>query len=273
MCDRVIDEWDWFGARNTRARCPHCRSLDRHRHLALLLDRLHPVLERAEVMLEYGPHEVIHQKLCSAFEATYVGLDISRSSRRVDVVGDGCALPFADASVDFAVCFHVLEHIPDDVGALHELRRVLGRGGIALIQSPWRRTALTDEDPGAPPEERAARFGFKEHVRLYGSDIDDRLVECGFRTTRLEAGTYLSGEDRDRLAIGDQSTVWVCRPASDVRSIDTAPAIGTDRARDDTIGRLRSEVASLRERKSVRLADLVGRTGRSIRRRVTHRPN
>lgn len=212
MCRNEISEWEWFGAGNTRARCPNCRSLDRHRHLGILLQRLMPVLAGSRVALEYGPNPLIREMLRAEFDARYIGLDISASSRRVDLVADACSLPMNRGSVDLAICFHVLEHIPDDITALHELRRVLGSRGVALIQSPWRRTAKTDEDPLAPPEERAERFGYKEHVRIYGHDIDDRLRECGFEVFRLEAADYLPDDLRHQYAIGDQSTIWVCRP-------------------------------------------------------------
>ena len=57
------------------------------------------------------------------------------------VCGDATALPFADASVDAVTLFDVLEHIPDDAGALREAMRVLRPGGALLMSSPnerWR---------------------------------------------------------------------------------------------------------------------------------------
>ena len=151
VCEQVGVDWEWFGPNDSRARCPNCRSLDRHRHLALLLERLRPLLASSEVVLEYGPNPMVRKVLKATTNGCYVGLDISTKSRRVDLVADACTLPFDRGSIDLAVCFHVLEHIPDDIGALAEMHRVLGRGGVALIQSPWRRSTPTDEDPDAPP--------------------------------------------------------------------------------------------------------------------------
>lgn len=52
--------------------------------------------------------------------------------------GNALALPFPDGEFDAVVAAEVLEHIPDDIGALHELARVLRPGGrIALTVPRW----------------------------------------------------------------------------------------------------------------------------------------
>jgi SAM-dependent methyltransferase len=52
--------------------------------------------------------------------------------------GDALALPFADEEFDRVVAAEVLEHIPADIQAIHELVRVLRPGGtIALTVPRW----------------------------------------------------------------------------------------------------------------------------------------
>jgi len=54
-----------------------------------------------------------------------------------DVIDDGERLArFADASLDFVVASHVLEHIEDPVAALESWLRVLRPGGVLLIVLP-----------------------------------------------------------------------------------------------------------------------------------------
>ena len=52
--------------------------------------------------------------------------------------GDLMALPAADDAFDVVGCFEVLEHVPDPLAALDELRRVLAPGGTLVVSTPNR---------------------------------------------------------------------------------------------------------------------------------------
>ena len=45
-------------------------------------------------------------------------------------------MPFENNSFDFILCNHVLEHVYDDELAIIELRRVLKKNGMAILQVP-----------------------------------------------------------------------------------------------------------------------------------------
>ncbi|QIY79241.1 methyltransferase domain-containing protein [Chromobacterium violaceum] len=64
---------------------------------------------------------------------------------RVDHVADAAALPFGDASLDYIVTSHVLEHIPDVISAWQEWERVLKPGGINFMVVPKRDAEATDQ--------------------------------------------------------------------------------------------------------------------------------
>ena len=72
-----------------------------------------------------------------------VGLDLSwlalqRAQGKVDrlVRGDLERLPFRDGTFDGVFACDVLEHVEDDVGALHELRRVCRDDGMLFVTVP-----------------------------------------------------------------------------------------------------------------------------------------
>lgn len=53
----------------------------------------------------------------------------------VDVVADGCSLPFEDGAFDLVVCTSVLEHVCDERTAIAEIRRVTA--GRVWIEVPF----------------------------------------------------------------------------------------------------------------------------------------
>lgn len=91
-------------------------------------------------------------------------------------LADVTALPFANESFDAAVLGEVLEHVPDDAGALSEVARVLRPGGVLAVSVP------------ANP----ARFGPSDrwagHLRRYSRHmLVDACERSGFRVRRCVA--------------------------------------------------------------------------------------
>jgi SAM-dependent methyltransferase len=91
------------------------------------------------------------------------------------VAGDALSLPFPTSSFDRVIAAEVLEHIPDDRGAMAELARVLRPGGTMAVTVPrwgpelitW---AISDEYHSTPGG----------HVRIYRrSVLTERLAEAG----------------------------------------------------------------------------------------------
>ena len=206
--------------RRPNAKCPSCGALERHRFLSVLLDGLGPILGHGARVLDIAPSRYTTRLLDHLGPLQYVRMDLDPEAdgRAVDVQASLTGLPFAAASFDLIVCYHVLEHVPDDLTAMRELSRALRPGGVALVQVPFRKNRTTDEDPDAPEEERIRRFGQADHVRWYGADFEDRLEKAGLTGPRITPGDVLGSELCQVFGVKEAENVWVLRRA------DTAPS-------------------------------------------------
>ena len=67
------------------------------------------------------------------------GIDHPRTlhpDEKIDVFGTALCLPFRSQSFDAALCFQVLEHVPEPLELLREARRVLKPGGHLILTAP-----------------------------------------------------------------------------------------------------------------------------------------
>lgn len=214
VCGAMDDRlWPGPGGR-PGASCHSCDSLERQRLLALLLGAFGKQATLGRTLLDVAPSRQMSRLVRELNPDGYLGVDFDPKAdgRLVDVVASLTDLPLPDASVGLLVCYHVLEHVPDDLAAMREIARVLPPGGAALVQVPWR-PGPTDEDPTASPQERLRRFGQADHVRTYGDEFDDRLSASGLDVVRLEAGGLVPEPLMRLFGINPAEIVWVCTRA------------------------------------------------------------
>jgi SAM-dependent methyltransferase len=265
-CDQLIDGFEPGPAGRANSKCPRCGALERHRFLALLLDTLRPALGPLQTVLDVAPVPAVTKVVQRLEPASYVRVDIGYDNRLVDVIGSVTDLPMGDDSVHLAICFHVLEHVPDHFKAMRELGRVLAPGGLAVIQVPWRPDRPTEEDLGADQAERLRRFGQHDHVRYYGNDFEAMLAEQGLAVTRVNARAYFGASACTWMGLVPQSNLWILRSTgagslpADVEPVSTRLTLALDalvgqlakeRADADQarerVGRLRARVDLLRQ--------------------------
>lgn len=188
-------------------RCPRCGSLQRQRLLWLFLERETDLLRRPIRVLHVAPDFASYRRLHAMPEIDYRTADLQRSPMvpiRVDIT----ATPFADASFDLVMCSHVLEHVPDDRGALAEMRRVLKPDGVMLLQHPIDDLDVTDEDPAVTDlAERLRRWGQADHVRAYGRDYVQRTCSASRRRDSTSPYGRTRMNCRRRWPSGAGSTV------------------------------------------------------------------
>jgi SAM-dependent methyltransferase len=87
-------------------------------------------------LLEVGCGAAPYRPFLAPRVERYVASDRALYPGDVDVVTDGGQLGFRDESFDSVLCTQVLEHVPDALRVLSEVRRVLRPGGLALITVP-----------------------------------------------------------------------------------------------------------------------------------------
>jgi SAM-dependent methyltransferase len=110
----------------------------------------------------------------------YVGLDFpSIIEGKVDVYGDGQALPFRETAFDTVLCNEVLEHIPEPWILLSESARVLKPGGFLLLTTPqtW--------GPHLEPHDfyRSTKNGLRYLAERNGLEVIEVTPTCGLWAT------------------------------------------------------------------------------------------
>jgi N-acetylglucosaminyl-diphospho-decaprenol L-rhamnosyltransferase len=155
--------------------CPGCSSQDRHRSLLALLVATTTLFAPATRVVEVAPMRGFESLLRLQPGIDYTSFDLARHAMER---GDITAMRFPAGSVDYFICFHVLEHIPDERLALAEIHRVLKPGGVTVLQVPvdWD-VPETREYPVPDPRDVG-------HVRRHGADFPERIASAGFDVVR-----------------------------------------------------------------------------------------
>ncbi len=95
------------------------------------------------------------------------------------VSADALKLPFSDETFDRIICSEVLEHIPNDKGAIDELVRVLRPGGsIAVTVPAW----MAEKICWRLNDEYHAPKAVGGHVRIYRkSELRSKISRAGLQ--------------------------------------------------------------------------------------------
>lgn len=161
------------------AQCPHCGSLERHRHFFPTYQNIFLENTQNIKLLHTAPEKCIASSIMEAKHIEYYPIDLfpHRYNWLPCGRGDVTDLCFKDDFFDVIISNHVMEHIIDDEKFMSEMLRVLKTGGILLLNFPiFMDLQETFHDPNiVSPEDREKYYGQDDHVRKYGSDIIEKL--------------------------------------------------------------------------------------------------
>jgi len=157
--------------------CPACGSLPRNRRLWKVL--MEQDLLQGHV-LDFSPSRCLSRKMRAQKGIRYTSSDFA-GEFEAEKSHDITAIAEPDGQFDLVICYHVLEHVPDDDQAMREIRRVLKPGCKALIQTPFKDGEIYEDASITKPAERLTHFGQADHVRIYSvNGLANRLRNAGF---------------------------------------------------------------------------------------------
>ena len=219
ICGYVGSDFrSWHQIIHKEVECPKCLSHERHRALWLYFKKNGHLLKNGNRLLHFAP-ETTFYNLFKNSDVEYHPADITDENFHVDEIIDIQDIPYEDDYFDVIYCSHVLEHVPDDEKAMKELYRVLKSGGIALIlvpingisfEMPFDETRTLEDDRYNTPELREKYYGQHDHLRLYGTDFKDKLIDVGFNVLSDDFIKELGYESIERYALIRNENIFEC---------------------------------------------------------------
>ncbi len=192
--------------------CPVCGSFERHRMVWYYLTNYTKILKNEINLLHFAPETVFYNTF-KKMKINYFPVDFEPKG-----YGDDCKkmdatdIKHPDSFFDIIIANHLLEHVPDDKKAMSEFYRVLTPLGFAVITIPIKKDLQkTYEDFNiTDPQEREKAFGQYDHVRWYGSDFIERLMEVGFKVEMINFTEILNSQERFKHGFSDE-IIYICK--------------------------------------------------------------
>jgi len=190
--------------------CPGCTSIQRKRLLYHLLQNEFDIEKKSLKILHFSPNRYFEKKLRAVCPGEYITTDYE--SALADKNYDITQINDLDNQYDLIICYHVLEHVPDDKTAMKELLRVLKPKGTLITQVPFKDGETYEDSLITTPEERRKHFGQEDHVRWYGlNDFVNRLSNAGFNVKKRAYAKELGIEKIKRNVLNEEEIIIVAQ--------------------------------------------------------------
>ncbi len=179
ICDFQMSRF--ITLKNTDQICPKCGSIGRNRKLWNLIEN-----ELSDkTVLHFSPSPSVQEKIQASNVGTYITTDYAgefNATKNLNIE----AIDEPDHTYDLIICYHILEHVVNDLQAMSELYRISKPGGKCIIQTPFTEGEIYEDASIQTEEDRLKHFGQEDHVRIYSvKGLRQRLESVGFSTTPL----------------------------------------------------------------------------------------
>ncbi|MEO6329969.1 MAG: class I SAM-dependent methyltransferase [Ginsengibacter sp.] len=219
ICGSSFETFGPYGVvKRQNAQCIKCGSLERHRLLFLYLNSETNLFDSKTKIrvLHFAPEKSFYDIFSQQQNIEYVPCDLfpeGYSYGKVKAIKvDITKIPFEDSYFDAILCNHVLEHVPDDILAMKELKRVMKNDGWGVFQIPidYNREKTYEDFTLTTEKQRKEAFGQKDHVRWYGRDYTDRLKSAGFNVTEDDYVKKFSSEEIYKMRLTSSELIYYC---------------------------------------------------------------
>lgn len=200
-----------IGASRRRGNCPVCGSADRTRYVYSIIRKYTDLMDGSlHDVLHFAPEEMLSEKLRDSCGKGYVSADLMPG--KADMAADITDMPFCAGRFDYIICNHVMEHVKAEELAFSEIKRCLKPTGILILTVPICWEQATYEDDGIVSEDdRIKYYGQKDHVRLYGNDIAERIEGFGFAVQLFRCRETAEEDMIARFGLIPEDSVLLCR--------------------------------------------------------------
>lgn len=183
--------------------CPACGSRSRTRrlyHLLLKNNALHGNV------LHFSPSRSLYRIFKKLDAINYFSTDFENefvADYKIDIR----KIDFNDSHLDTIICYHILEHIEEDITAMQELLRVLKPDGKVFLQTPFKDGTIYEDATKTTKSQRLEAFGQDDHVRIYSVEgLKGRLEQVGFK---VSVNTFELQEEDEHLGYRSPETVLI----------------------------------------------------------------
>ncbi|GAL87198.1 conserved hypothetical protein [Sporocytophaga myxococcoides] len=204
-CNKSFTKFLPYGkVKRENAACPSCNTLERNRVLYLYLRDKTNFFHDQLAVLHFAPENRLEKIFRKMKNLHYISGDINPqvAMKQVDIQ----SIDFPDNHFDVIICSHVLGHVPDEVKALSELRRVIKPDGSVIIM-----TKIYNDISATLEGSELSNAEDQEIFRKHGKDFHESLQRGGFDVSIIDVAEEVGNAAAVKYGLGEKELIFLCK--------------------------------------------------------------